>query len=303
MTASPTLTLLSQIHGGTSLQHALSEVEAQVRQQPQAREARWALIELLCTLGQWERAQQQLQSFARLFADASNATQTMGGLVQAEAQRQLVFAGHLLPTPLASSPAWMTDLGRALHLGLSGQLDAADELREAALASATSPAGWCSLQDGTGQTPADADTEATGAAPLRFEWLADTDSRFGPVLEVMHQGQYRWLPLSDVASLTLRVPQRLGDLVWSPALLKTRPQDGQAAALLQVHIPARYPGTEHSSNEQGSAQREALLLGRLSRWTDVGRSAIVGLGQRTWMCDSHDWPQLNIRYLEMDALP
>lgn len=295
MTSLPPVTLLSQIHGGTSLQDALSAVEAQVRQQPNDREARWALIELLCMLGLWERTQQQLQSFARLFTEAGNSTQTIGGLVQAEAQRQLVFAGHLLPTPLRGAPEWMNDLARAIHLGLSGQVDQADDLREAALAKATSPAGWCGLQS---QDPAQPEPDAKQG--LRFEWLADSDSRLGPVLEVMVQGQYRWLPLHDVASLTLRAPQRLGDLIWTPALLKTQARDQQPSALLQVHIPARYPGTEHASNEQGSAQREALLLGRLSRWTDIGRSAVVGIGQRTWMSDQHDWPQLDVRHFEMD---
>ncbi|AJY39297.1 ImpE [Burkholderia humptydooensis] len=46
-----------------------------------------------------------------------------------------------------------------------------------------------------------------------FDWIADSDSRFGPVREVVTAGHYRWLPLSDLAGWRLARPGTLLDLV------------------------------------------------------------------------------------------
>lgn len=168
---------------------ALSRAEAGVRAKPQDAQARWLLFELLCVLGHWERALKQLQTWAGLSKDFDSTAHVMRGLIKAERQRMEVFAGHAEPatiaaasasapaagvgdeTPDARAPAWMAELSDALRLAASGQggaaeaLEASDVAREAALAQVADTPGSSNLQ------PA-------------FHWIADADSRLGPVCEV-----------------------------------------------------------------------------------------------------------------------
>lgn len=262
-----------------SLAEHLAQAEAQVRQSPGQRDARWGLIELLCMAGQWERVDRHLRSFSQLFEDSERSVTHLSSLLDGERQRADVGAALAMPLPLAAAPTWMDDLAQALHCNARGDPEGADALRLSALERAHCPSGRCRFE--------------TAGGPSReqsFEWLADTDSRFGPVLELILQGDYHWLPFESIICLTLRAPQRLCDLVWSPVVLRYRDAQG-TDQLIQAHVPARYPGT---SDECG----EALLLGRLSRWQDVGLSGVFGLGQRCWMSEAAEWPQLDVRQID-----
>ncbi len=72
-----------------------------------------------------------------------------------------------------------------------------------------------------------------------FEWIADADSRLGPVLEAVINGRYYWVPFSRLPQVTLEAPEDLRDLVWMPAHLQFE-NGGESVAL----IPTRYPGSE-----------------------------------------------------------
>ncbi|PZQ75518.1 MAG: hypothetical protein DI563_09415 [Variovorax paradoxus] len=101
--------------------------------------------------------------------------------------------------PDAEAPVWMADLAEALRLGAAGRGDAAeasDAAREAALSQVPDTPGSSNLQPS-------------------FNWIADSDSRLGPVCEVILIGAYRWLAFDDIRSLTKAAPERLLDLVWS----------------------------------------------------------------------------------------
>ena len=72
-----------------------------------------------------------------------------------------------------------------------------------------------------------------------FEWIADADSRLGPMLEAVVNGKYYWVPLSAIHELLIEAPSDLRDLVWIPANF-TWTNGGQVGWL----IPTRYPGSE-----------------------------------------------------------
>jgi type VI secretion system protein ImpE len=250
------------------LSEALSRAEAGVRAQPQDPSARWLLFELLCVLGQWERALKQLQTWAGLSRDNESTAHVMRGLVRAEHQRMEVFAGRNVPATLAGSgvpaPAWLAGLAEALRLAVPGgeaALEAADVAREASLAEAPETAGESNL--------------------LSFEWITDSDTRLGPVCEVILAGAYRWVAISDLASVTKSAPAHLLDLVWSQVDLVLR--DGAA---LKGYMPMRYPAQ--------AGERDALLLARETVWTDVGR-CVVARGQKMWSTDAGDIALLDLR--------
>ena len=264
----------SQAH---PLSESLSRAEVEVRARPQAPDARWLLFELLCLLGQWERALQQLQAWATLSRDHESTAHVMRGLIRAEHQRMEVLAGRAEPATLIGSerrlPTWVAGLAEALKLATGGDsvaIEGADRAREAALAQAPEVPGASNLQ-------------------ASFDWISDSDTRLGPVCEVVLAGAYRWLPFDDLKSVTKAGPARLLDLVWSQADLVLR--DGTP---LKAYLPMRYP--VHAGD------RDALLMARETVWSDVGRTGVLARGQKMWSTDGGDMALLDLRHGEFGAV-
>ena len=120
-----------------------------------------------------------------------------------------------------------------------------------------------------------------------FEWIADADSRLGPICEAIIDGQYYWVPFERIRSLALEPPSDLRDVLWMPAQLALI-NGGQTAALL----PARYPGSE--SDPDG-----LIRLGRKTEWHEVAPDTFHGRGQRLLTTDSGEYPLLNVRLIEL----
>jgi type VI secretion system protein ImpE len=294
---------LSQLNPDHNLQDALTRLETEVRQSPASASHRWALAELLCVLGHWERALKQLQVGAKL-VDIKDAqwqakAQLLRGLIRAEAQRVQVFAGQLLPVPVVDRPQWMEDLARAIRLNEEGDHTQADALRHAALEAAPTRGGVCIWEDDA--KPQDALADSADAAPNEqaFDWISDSDTRLGPVCEFIVAGGYRWLAYADIASVQIAHPTSLLDLVWLPATLQLRSTQA-GPQQLRGFIPARYSGTDNIAAEIGSNQRDALMLSRLTLWQDIGETGVFALGQKTLMTPSGDLPLLGIRSLRME---
>jgi type VI secretion system protein ImpE len=256
-----------------SLSEALGRAEAAVRAEPQDPPSRWLLFELLCVLGQWERALKQLQTWAGLSKDFDSTAHVMRGLIRAEHQRMEVFAGHAEPAtvtaPDTQAPVWMSGLAEALTLAGEREqpgIEASDLARGTALS----------------QAP---DTAGSSNGQATFAWITDSDTRLGPICEVILAGAYRWLAFADLASVTKVAPGGLLDLVWSQVDLVLR--DGTS---LKGYMPMRYP--VHAGD------RDALLLSRETVWSDVGRTGVHARGQKMWMTDAGDMPLLDVRICE-----
>jgi type VI secretion system protein ImpE len=120
-----------------------------------------------------------------------------------------------------------------------------------------------------------------------FEWIADADSRLGPVVEAIINGRYYWVPFNRVSEITMEAPEDLRDLVWMPAHLHFE-NGGESLAL----IPTRYPGSQ-------SADDGSLALSRKTTWEPIADDAFRGLGQRIIATDTGDTPFLEIRSLSI----
>lgn len=239
----------------------LALAEASIRSKPAVVELRWSLFQLLCVMGQWERALQQLQVFAQLSPSQARPAQAYRDLIRAERWRAKVVAGREQPGFVFEAPSWVDGLINALRLDANGEADAADTAREAALDHAP--------------------LIATRSPQFLLEWISDSDSRFGPVCEIVTAGHYRWLPLSDITAWQVERPSALLDLVWAPCTLTLA--DGST---LRGFMPARYPGTENA--QASSSERDALLLGHTTIWHETGRTGVIALGQKTWTTSAGD---------------
>jgi type VI secretion system protein ImpE len=244
-----------------SLAAHIDGVQASIRNEPASAGHRWALFQLLCVTQQWDRAIQQLQVFAQLSPQQAQVAQACRDLVRAERWRAKVMSGEAQPGFVIEPPAWVGRLVEALQLNAAGRTDDADRVREAALDAAPLTAGH-------------SNTHA-------FDWIADSDTRLGPVCELITAGRYRWLPFSDIASWQIARPAALIDLVWAPCSLML--VDGTT---LRGFMPARYPLLEDATYDADSL--EALQLGNATVWTETGRSCVIAQGRRTWTTGAGD---------------
>ena len=128
-----------------------------------------------------------------------------------------------------------------------------------------------------------------------FSSLTDADPRIGARLELFVAGQYTWLPLEHVAALTVTAPQRLRDLLWTPAHVVPSP-DLVGLQLGEVLLPALTPlAWRHSDN--------LVRLGRVTDWERIDSGIEVPAGQKLLLVDGEEIPILEIRSLEIAPAP
>jgi type VI secretion system protein ImpE len=246
-----------------ALADELKRLEGEIRAQPADAKLRTYLFQLLAVQGAWARALNQLQVAAQLSAAALPMAQTYREAIRAEVFRVEVFAGRKQPSFLGKPPQWAGLLLEALKWLGEGHVAKAEELRATALEDAPASPGK--------------------AGDTAFDWIADADSRLGPVCEAVVDGKYVWVPFENLAALKIEPPTDLRDLVWAPARLRLL-NGGDTVAL----IPARYPGSEASDDD-------AIRMGRRTDWRQVGDETYIGLGQKMWATDAGEYALLETR--------
>ncbi|MDU9005935.1 type VI secretion system accessory protein TagJ [Sedimentitalea todarodis] len=250
---------------------ALTALQDKVRANPADPKLRIFLFQLLCVLGDWKRAITQLKLSAEMDGTATMMAQTYREAIICEVYREKVFAGEKEPLIFGEPEEWLALLIEAQKLLASGKADEAATLRARAFDAAPACSGEINGQP--------------------FQWIADADMRLGPVLEVIVNGRYFWLPFSSIASLTMEDPSDLRDAVWTAATLGLH-NGGEVAAL----IPTRYVGTTDGDDA-------AAKLARATTWADAGADTFVGSGQRLLATDQNDVALMDVRSLVMEGAP
>lgn len=245
---------------------ALIELQKEIRAKPEDPKLRIFLFQLHCVLGNWSKALLQLQVIAGIDPDTMLLAQIFQPVINCEALRGGVFAGKLTPLIFGEPLEWVGPLIKAVDHTARGEFAAAAELRSAAFDAAPATAGTL---DGK-----------------PFAWIADADSRLGPMLEMILEGKYYWVPFCRIRRIAIQPPSDLRDLVWTPAQLVWS-NGGEASA----HIPTRYAGTETSPDG-------ALRLARKTEWQEQANETFIGLGQRLLTTDEGDHPLLQCRVID-----
>jgi type VI secretion system protein ImpE len=247
---------------------ALAALQVRLRREPANQPLRVFLFQLLCVLGEWERARTQLKALADLDASTLVLAHVYGAGITCELFRRDVFAGVRTPLVLGEPLPWVALLVQALAAA-PGRGAEAGALRSEAMEQARAIPG---AVDGH-----------------RFEWIADADSRLGPVCEAVIDGRYYWVPFERLRSVTLEAPADLRDVVWMPAHLGLV-NGGDTAAL----IPARYPGSE--------LDKDGLIrLARKTEWDEMAPDTFHGRGQRMFTTDAGDHALLGVRRIDFEG--
>ncbi len=242
---------------------ALKALSDEVRAKPADAKLRVFLAQLLCVMGQWERALNQLSVAAELDALAVPMKQMYGDAIKCEGLRASVFAGQRTPMVFGEPEEWLALLIESLLRSGKGELAAAEELRARAFDAAPVSQGTLDGQ--------------------AFEWLADADMRLGPVLEAYVNGRYYWVPFARLSHIKIDAPEDLRDCVWLPAHLQFE-NGGESLAL----IPTRYDGSH--GNPSGEIQ-----LARKTEWQEQSADVWTGQGQRVLTSEAGDHAVMDVR--------
>jgi len=248
---------------------ALAKLLDQVRGEPANAKFRVFLFQLACVTGDWKRAKAQLDVAVSLDDAALLMGQIYGGAIACETDRRKVFAGEAAPTIFGDPEPWMAELYEALRLNGRGDHATAAALRARAFDSAPATSGRVNGQD--------------------CAWLADADSRLGPMLEVIINGRYFWLPFIRVSRVAIEPPSDLRDQVWMPVRL-TFANGGETVAL----IPTRYIDSESSPDP-------LIRLARKTDWVEIAPETFQGRGQRILATDEGDFPLMDLRLIELEG--
>ena len=129
----------------------------------------------------------------------------------------------------------------------------------------------------------------------QFASLRDADGRIGARLEVLAGSQYLWLPLDQVAAVSIGAPQQLRDLLWMEADIRMRASDGERR-LREVYVPAISPLSWREPND-------AVRLGRETHWRELDGGTEVPVGQKLLLVDGDEFPVLQVREIVIAARP
>ena len=243
----------------------LAALQDKVRADPADAKLRIFLFQLLCVMGDWKRAITQLKLSAEMQPAALMMAQTYREGIICEVYREKVFKGEKDPMIFGEPEPWLALLIEAQKLLAKGEAEKAAQLRDQAFEDAPTTSGTLN-----------------GTA---FDWIADADMRMGPVLEVVVNGRYFWLPFSQISKVEIEPPADLRDAVWTAATLTLR-NEGEVVAL----IPTRYAETPEFGDD-------AAKLARATAWRDAGAETFVGVGQRLFTTDGEDVALLDVREL------
>lgn len=253
----------TQLFKSGKLAEAIDAQLALVKAKPMDHGQRLFLFELLTFSGDLDRAQKQIDAVNHGEIEIDAAVSEYRKLLDAERSRRKVFAG-------TGQPEFLSPPSESIRLRLLGLLKLAT-----------------GAPDGIAEMFQQANAELP---PLKgslngtpFDSLRDGDDCLAPILEVYTRGQYFWVALEQIGSLTISAPRFPRDLLWIPAHLEMRQGDAGS-----VFLPALYPGTDQESDPQ-------LKLGRLTDWR--GENLVRGVGLKTFVVGAGesgilDWRKL-----------
>jgi type VI secretion system protein ImpE len=124
-----------------------------------------------------------------------------------------------------------------------------------------------------------------------FTSLSDADPRIGARLEIFAGGDYLWIPLNQIASIEMKPPARLRDLLWASAVLQMGPAY-QQRDLGEVLLPVLCPLSFQDPDDQ-------VRLGRVTEWYRDEQGREFPLGQKMLLVDGEEFPFLEVRKLEI----
>lgn len=242
----------------------LEQAIAGVKADPTNPLKRIGLFRMFSLQGQWERAATQLQTAVQMDAEQAMYAQVYLNCIACERFRASVFDEGRQPLLLGEPSRWLALLVQSLQ--------ASDVAMKAKL-----------LGEAFDEAPATAGT-LDGEA---FEWIADVDNRFGPVLEAFLDGKYFWIPFDRLERVRFQPTQELVDTLWKPCEFVF-----SSGGTKNGFVPLRYPGSELQEDE-------SLKLGRSTDYIPIADPYSAAIGARLLSTDQDTVPLANVQEIKL----
>ncbi len=238
-----------------------------VKNSPADDAGRTLLLQVLCFLGEWEKARRHVEVLSGM-GNATPGLSVIGDLIAAEQERQKASEHNKPASFLTDPPDYLsTFISMREHL-TRGDAGKAEELFR------------CVEQ---------LRPEVSGTLDGNpFRGISDTDTFLFPFLEAFVHGRYLWFPFEALRQLSISPPARLHDMLWIPASIVT--WEGLS---VNCFLPVLYPGSY-------AHQDERVRMGHVTVWASVGGPFVRGAGQHVFVAGEEDIPLLNIRELTFD---
>jgi type VI secretion system protein ImpE len=249
------------------LREAVAAALDEVKQRPADSAKRGFLAELLCISGDLERADRQIDALGQQDPETMMEISLFRQMIRAEQARQQFFTAGRLPEFLNNdiTPDLRLHLEASILLREKRNAEAAAVLAKAREAR-PKVAGTC---DGK-----------------PFDDMCDLDDLTSSFFETLtSKGEYFWIPMDQIESITFAPPTRPRDLLWRRAHMITR--TGPDA---EVFLPAVYAGSAADAND-------SIRLGRATEWLGEAGAPVRGLGQRVFLVGEEDRAILELQKL------
>lgn len=250
------------------LSEAIKDMTQEVKAHPADSRSRTFLFELLCFAGELDRAKNQLEALDAQDPKADLGIDFYRKVLKAEQTRQQLFSKGTFPKLIGPCPG---------HI--QGHLDALLQIQEGHFLKAQE------LLTKAAELRPDLQVTIDGTTGDGF---MDLDDLFAPILEVIMQDQYYWIPFSHIRKVSITPPKHLRDLLWVPAQMET------TETALGVVIPVLYPGSFTS-------EEELVKLGRVTDWRQE-EGFTLGVGQHVYGVNELDKGILEIRELTFSTV-
>jgi type VI secretion system protein ImpE len=252
-----------------NLAAAVQETTQQVRNHPTDLTARITLFELLCLMGDLDRAEKQLDVVEQQRSQKDLGVQVYRNCLKAERERRRVFEQGIEPHFLGEPPAYVDLHMEAIACIREGKFSQAREVLDRAEEDRPALSG-----------------KFNGKL---FQDFRDCNDLTAAVLEVVVHDKYTWLPLEQIRQIEIDPPKQLRDILWASArIISANEVKGE------VIIPALYAGTSVSSDD-------SARLGRVTDWQKLSDDLYRGVGLRLFLVDETDHPLFELESIEFDG--
>lgn len=249
---------------------AIGQAKENLKDTPGDIGARLFLFELLCLAGKLDEGEEQLGQVGDQAGATEPAVESYIQVLAAEKARRAFFEAQAEPHFLAAPPEYAALHIEALKLQKEKRCSRASELLERALDLQPALSG-----------------EVDGQV---FEEFGDADVFLGPFLEVFADKKYVWLPFEQIRWFEIIRPVESRDRIWARAKIHA-----SGGSLCEVRLPVIYPGSSEHPDE-------AMKLGRLTDWIDLGEGLSRGIGQRLFLIDGQEIPMLEIEEISFSEI-
>ncbi len=251
------------------LPEAIAAASARLKSNPREMSVRWFLSELLCFAGEFDRADNQLDTLATQNDEMKLAASLFRQLIRAEQARGQFYTEGRVPE-VVENPG--TDMRLRLEASIllrTGETGKATSLLVEAERSRLKNPG------------------KTDEAP--FSDFRDLDDLTSSVFEIFTpNGKFYWVPIDRMQRVEFHPCARARDLLWRPAHAEI--ESGPSG---EVFFPTLYAGSTKAADP-------LIRLGRKTEWIGTGEEPVRGLGLRTFLLGDKDLSILELKTLEFN---